>query len=830
MKSLTSFVLSLLCLALVVGCGSSAESGGEPAKSAVGTTAANGNSAPAAVAATAEQIVRWTPAAFEPLELLGIYEWEKTSFTSRIAALPDGKHFIAAGSRVILWSLDDTKTPAHVFLELTDEDGDRHLQALAVAPDGKWFAVGDSEGTLRVWSLTDKSEIATKQLYTNDIQDLAISPDGKEIATISYDSEITIWSVPEFNEKKKFEVTTKFVKQLEYVAPQVLAVAGETISAWNTSTGKLDRELSADRYCTALARSPDGMKFVFGGDEKLVIWDIQNGKAEAEITQEVSGREQIVFSPDGKYLAANSGGTVQLWNLAERRITQVIEGFGWAISDVCWLPETNLLAIASEIGVTRIWGTAQQGAAVGLKPLHPPLAKYDVPATPVQKQEVLDLRVLPRMPESEMSVVTSGNLNCIAPASTEEAKTFYRHFLNKAGWQESATPSANPMMLVFEKDDFRVTASFYDAGDGKTNVMINHGGNLDLREIPKFDAAPVEIVYENEDTVSYRAKADLLTLETGLLRLLHKAGWIPYTRLNTSHNEPADARDMDFLKNGTTLKVSVGKFPDDRDSYTISYSLFPNTASVPVLPDAGYVEFDGSTDPKLIATTGMTLEEARDFYDQEMAREGWIIRLGGHTMKEEYAWLSYLRDQSNVVIGVTKLENGKTLVRVGESNGSLWEGSLPPEEEEEGDEEETEIVGIEAADFPILNASKTAKYDPLEKTIEVQIDGSTLANAAEIYTKAIEALGWKHDGRGIRGEDYTFLTYEKGDVDFSLRAHSKDGNALVNFGGDGLLWTKPLPGAKEVVSFERWLRLNKLPPDLSLLDRYEAEMRAVGKP
>jgi hypothetical protein len=73
------------------------------------------------------------------------------------------------------------------------------------------------------------------------------------------------------------------------------------------------------------------------------------------------------------------------------------------------------------------------------------------------------------------------------------------------------------------------------------------------------------------------------------------------------------------------------------------------------------------------------------------------------------------------------------------------------------------------------------------------------------------------------------LTYEKGDVDFSLRAHPKEGNALVNFGGDGLLWTKPLPVEKEVVSFERWLLLNKLPPGLELLDRYEAEMRAVGK-
>ena len=781
--------------------------------------------APTVVAATAEQIARWTPAAFEPVELLAIHEWEKTSFTSCIAGLPDGKQFIVAGSRVVLWSVA-LKGPEHVFLELTSDDGDRHQQAMAAAPDGKWFAVGDSEGTLRVWSLADKSEIATKQLYSTGIQDLAISPDGQEIATISYDKEITIWSVPEFNEKKKFEVTTQFVKRLVYVAPQVLAVAGETISAWNTSTGKLDRELSADRYSNALARSPDGTKFIFGGDEKLVIWNIKDGKAEAEITHEVSGREQVVFSPDGKYLAANSGGTVQLWNLAEQRVVQVIDSFGYAIVGVSWLPETNLLAVASDIGITRIWGTAKQGEAVGLKPVHVAPAAPDLPATPDQIKRMIDLRVLPRLPESEVSVLSNDSLSCIAPVSAEEAKTFYNHFLTEAGWKESEAPSVNPAMLVFQKDGFRITASFYDAGDGKTNLLVNHAGNYPVNWTPKIDVGPTETVYESEDTVSYRVKADLLTIETGLLRTLHKAGWIPYTRLNTSHSEPADARDINFLKNGTTLSVSAGKFPDDRDSYTIQYSLFPNNASVPVLPDAGYVEVDGSTDPKLIATTAMTLAEARDFYDKAMAKEGWLVRFGGHTMKDEYAWLQYLREQCDVTIGLTKLKDGKSLVRVGESNGSLWEGSLPPEEEE--GEEEKEVVGIEAADFPILNASKKAKFDAIEKTIEVQIDNSTLADAAEIYTKAIEALGWKHDGRGIRDEQYTFLTYEKGNEDFSLRAHSKDGNALVNFGGDGLLWTKPLPGGKEVVSFERWLRLNKLPPDLGLLDRYEAEMRAIG--
>lgn len=862
MSRVASYVLLCACFVLVGGCGSSNEPAGKaPTSGSVASTNDGGGpsveTAAAVVTAeaqaavpepeppTAEQIKQWTPAAFEPLVLLSIQEWEKTSFTSRIAALPDGKHFLVVGSRVLLWAVGGNE-PEHVFLELTEKDGERHQQALAVAPDGRWFAVGDSEGTLRLWNLGDqslskspspedqggrlgdKSEIATKQIYPMGIVDIAISPDGKELATISHNKEITIWSVPELAEKKKFEITTSFVKKLEYVKPEVLAAAGETTSLWNTASGEKVADLSKDRYSTALAVARDGSKLVFGGKEKLVIWDIGTGKPESELTHEVSGREQVAFSPDGNYLATNNGNSIQIWNLAEQRLVQVIDGFGWAVVDVCWLPETNLLAVASDIGITRLWGTAEQGATVGLKPVQPKATEISMPATPEQMHEAIDLRILPRLPGSELSISGACDLSCIVPVGVAEATKFYQYFLTQAGWTKSKVPSPNAAMRMFEKNGFRIAAGFYPADEGKTNVMLTHEGNLDMRTLPKFDGAKIATTYESADNLSYTTQADLLAIETNLLRKLTEEGWAAYSRLNTSHTEQPDSRDFEFVKNGVSLRVSIDKFPSAPDQYTIQYSLFPNNSSVPVPPDAKYVEFDGSTDPKLIAIAGISLEEARAFYDEEMAEEGWLVRDKGHTIKDEHAWLTYLRNQSDVTIGLTKLPNGKTLIQVGKANGSLWENSQP--KKADGDEEQMATVGIEAADFPILNATKVAKYDEVGKTIEVVIEKSTLAQAAETYQKAIEALGWKHDGRGIRDEQYTFLTFEKEGEDISLRAHPKNGNAELSFAGDGLLWTKPLPKAKELVSYERWLRLNKLPPGLESLDRFEAEMKTVAKP
>ncbi|MBA3484601.1 MAG: hypothetical protein H0T51_22585, partial [Pirellulales bacterium] len=191
--------------------------------------------------------------------------------------------------------------------------------------------------------------------------------------------------------------------------------------------------------------------------------------------------------------------------------------------------------------------------------------------------------------------------------------------------------------------------------------------------------------------------------------------------------------------------------------------------------------------------------------------------------KDDHGWLAYLRNQSNMTVGLAKLPDGRTLVRIGDASGSLWDLSQAKEKPAEA----AGATGLEAADFPVLNESKTAKYDAIGKTIELQIDSSTLAAAAAKYVEALSALGWALEEGGIRDEEYTFMTFTKDDREISLRARPQDGHAMVSFSGDDLLWTKELPGGKQVVPYETWLRLNKRPPGLDALDQYEAEMRAL---
>jgi len=781
-----------------------------------------------AVEPTLEQLARWARPDFAPLQLLACRESSASGFVSHLADTLDGRHFITAGTNVTLWSIE-TDVPEHVFLELND---DQTIKSLAVSPDGKWFAAGDSDGTLRVWNIADRKELNSKNLYSTGIVQTAISPDSQEIATISYDDEITIWSMDQLQQKNRFKVDTNGLQRIEYMTSESLVAAGETTSIWNVRTGKLEKMLSPGRYNFTIARVPDGTRFLFGEGDTLQFWNVAEQKPESRLNGSFATEEFIAFSEAGNSLATANGSSVRIWEIASGQLVQIIDATGWPITGLNWLPETNLLVVASENGRVRIWGTTKDGGALKMHPLHSAVAMPEStlhdPASPVQMLQTMDLRLFLRLPEAERdgSSTDEFNLRYDAAVTADEAQLFYRYHLGKAGWDEVASAVATPNPIRFQKDGFMITASFYEGIDSKTSINVNFAGNYDVRWAPKFDAAPIESVFENEDTVMYRTKADLIQLETTLLRKMHEAGWTAYARLHASHNQQEDGRDLEFLQNGMTLRVSIGRFPADPASYSVQYSRCLTTRSIPVPPDSGFVEFDGVTEPFLVATTAMTLEQTREFYNKELAAQGWLVRDYGRIIEHDHNWLPYVRGQQDLTVGLQSLPAGRTLVRVGdELENSSWQLAKPIVP----DATDTQPVGIEAADFPILNESKTAKFDATDQGIEFTMDDMPLPEVGERYTKKLKSLGWQLDGTGIKSDDYVFLTFVKDQVEIALRARTTDGKSIVSIRGDALLWTKELPGGRKVISYETWLRINHYPAGLDLLHQYQTEMRSIAE-
>jgi hypothetical protein len=778
------------------------------------------------IEATPEQIAQWKRPTYEPLHLLACRESASSAFVAKMGCTADGHHIIQAGLQVTLWSLD-AEEPEYVFLESA---GKRQFTALAVAPDGNWFAAGDSEGTLRIWNISDRAEVVSKTLNSSAIADIAISPDSAELAVISYDNEVSTWTSDKLREKNRFKVDTNNLNRIVYVTPDLLAAAGETTTIWSVDTGAIKQTISEGRYNYSLARSPDHTRLAYGENDVLQFWDISQAKRTGEFTGGVTTNELVAFSADGHHLATANGSSVRIWDIAANQLLQVIDTFGSPIVGLNWLPVTNLLVVASENSRTRIWGTSTAAQAVHMAPLHSAVDMPDpaaqLSATPAQLEQMLDLRTFPRIPGGSVRTIDTFSLSDSVPVNLEEAMLFYRYQLTAAGWIESVDPAQPPGSLQFLKDGFRISTSFYEEGPAKTSANISFLGNYNLLRVPKFDAAPIETVFETPDVVIYRTEANLLQIETTLLRRLHAAGWTAYARLHASHTENQDNRNLEFLRDGLILRVSIGRFPSDPERFNVQYSQAPTSRSIPVPPDSGFVEFDGSTQPYLVATTSMSLQEATEFYDKQMTDQDWLIRDFGRSINKEQHQMSYVRCQREVTVVLQTTPAGRTLVRLGDEleNASWQLVALKPD----ATTDEPAAVGLEAADFPLLNDSKSAKFDALAKAVDISMDATPLPDVAEQYTEALQTLGWKWDGAGIKSDDYVFLTFTMGKAEIALRARKSDGQSTVNIQGDGLVWNKPLPGGKKIISYEAWLRSNRQPATLDLIDTYMKEMRSIG--
>ncbi|HLJ95396.1 MAG TPA: protein kinase [Gemmataceae bacterium] len=383
-----------------------------------------------------------------------------------VAFSPDGKRLAAPyrDSMVEVW---DAQT-GQESLTL------KHNRASSVAfsPDGKHLASSSGGGTLRIWNLKTGQEIRTFKGHSGGINNVVFSPDGKRLASSSSDKTVKVWDAQK--DQENLTLQTDGGKQVAFSADLrrlASAASDNTVKIWDGETGQQVLALKGHTAPVwSIAFSPDGKRLASGGGGRRVpsgalgnsgtdraelkLWDAQTGQELLTFPVSLGFVGSVVYSSDGRRLAAGSVNPPQsplstkVWDVQTGQELLSLHG-GWG--NVAFSPDGKRLARAT--GEVRVWD-AQTG------------------------QELLSLKDTGRA----LSVVFSSDGKCLATAGDEvklwDAQTGQE--LQKIKGLTNDTDAFHS--VVFSPDGKRLatgawdTIKVWDAQTGQELLTLKGGG------------------------------------------------------------------------------------------------------------------------------------------------------------------------------------------------------------------------------------------------------------------------------------------------------------------------------------------------------------------
>jgi WD40 repeat protein len=221
---------------------------------------------------------------------------------------------------------------------------------------GKLLATGSEDRTAKIWDLASGKELHTLKGHRGPVLGVSFNGDGTRLATAG-DIIVTKKFEPKKEDKKKKDKKDDKKKEETKKEAEEPKGPGAEIKIWDAESGKEIRTLTGPtRSITCVVFSRDGKRIAAGSlDGTIRIWDAESGK-ELLTLKGHEGVWGIALNADGSKLATSGWDeTIKIWDAASGKELRSIHGHERTVTSLAFSPDGQRLASGGLDQMIRIW-------------------------------------------------------------------------------------------------------------------------------------------------------------------------------------------------------------------------------------------------------------------------------------------------------------------------------------------------------------------------------------------------------------------------------------------------------------------------------------------
>lgn len=252
--------------------------------------------------------------------------------------------------------------------------GWRHLPtapvlALAWNAAGTAVAAGRLDNTVLLCPM-GQAQCQVFEGHGNRVQGVAFSSDGKQLISASLDKSIKIWNVDTGHCVHTLPDTQRQLMALALDPTSNALAAAERngpIRLWDLANLQPRRALGNSPLLAleCLAFRPDGAQLAAGGPTATTsvhIWDVDTGKEAMRCRGHEQKVTRVCWSPNAQRLAsASDDGTIRLWEPRSGRLLLTFRGHKGGTTAVAFSADGHLLISSGWDGAVRVWNGTPVG-------------------------------------------------------------------------------------------------------------------------------------------------------------------------------------------------------------------------------------------------------------------------------------------------------------------------------------------------------------------------------------------------------------------------------------------------------------------------------------